>query len=173
MSVYIYHGAKKTKSRRELRGYDVILTSYGTLVAEFPKKPKKKPAKKKVNSEGEEESDGPAPKQVYGPLVKIEWFRIILDEGQQIRNKNTRVSQLLSELEADYRWVLTGTPITNQFVSLHSLSNVSGSSANLCLLGSTASTISLVCSGSSRRRSTRTGTSSESTSPSQQSATLM
>lgn len=75
LSVYIYHGPKKTKSKRELKGYDVILTSYGTLVAEFPK-PKKNKGKKKVNSDGELESDDAVVhvKDVYGPLVQIEWY---------------------------------------------------------------------------------------------------
>ena len=107
LSVLIYHGANRTKRKREIQGYDVVLTSYGTLVAEFPKLKKKK-GKKKVNSDGEEESDDAVQsREVYGPLATIEWFRIILDEAQNIRNKNTRVSKCISELESDYKWCLS------------------------------------------------------------------
>jgi SNF2 family DNA or RNA helicase len=36
-TVYIYHGAKRTKSPHELAKYDVVLTTYAILAKEYPK----------------------------------------------------------------------------------------------------------------------------------------
>ncbi|CDZ97814.1 snf2 family amino-terminal protein [Phaffia rhodozyma] len=124
-SVLIYHGTAKKISKKEIRKYDVVLTTYGTIITEFPK-PKKRRARVAFdgsdpgNVDDEEEQTEPAPKK-YGPLARIEWFRIILDEAQMIRNKSTRASTLIAELEGDYRWCLTGTPITNGVDDLYGL----------------------------------------------------
>lgn len=46
-------------------------------------------------------------------MAKMKWYRVILDEAQFIRNRNTRSSKTVAMLKAKYRWMLTGTPITN------------------------------------------------------------
>ena len=49
-------------------------------------------------------------------IKKVNWGRVILDEGHIIRNKNTRVYKELSELstlQSQIRWILSGTPIQN------------------------------------------------------------
>ncbi|KAI9142047.1 SNF2 family N-terminal domain-containing protein, partial [Paraphysoderma sedebokerense] len=48
-------------------------------------------------------------------------LRVILDEGHIIRNRSTRNHKAACELEAERKWVLTGTPIHNRLDDLHSL----------------------------------------------------
>ncbi|CEQ38733.1 SPOSA6832_00205 [Sporobolomyces salmonicolor] len=47
--------------------------------------------------------------------------RIILDEAQNIRNRNTKTSRAVSHLDGLYRWALTGTPVTNSLADLYPL----------------------------------------------------
>lgn len=79
-SVLVYHGGKKNP--KELKKFDVVITSYGLLVQD--------PAL----------SSG-----------SIEWRRIVLDEGHTIRNAKTKVALAACKVEAKSRWVLTGTPM--------------------------------------------------------------
>ena len=64
-----------------------------------------------------------------GLLARMKWHRVVLDEAQFIRNRfvslpfvstnlfwlyrNTRASKVVAQLRAKYRWMLTGTPVTN------------------------------------------------------------
>ncbi|KAI0537582.1 P-loop containing nucleoside triphosphate hydrolase protein [Xylaria digitata] len=48
-----------------------------------------------------------------GPLFEIEFFRIILDEGDNIKNYNGNTSKACAELKASLKWVLSGTPLRN------------------------------------------------------------
>ena len=41
------------------------------------------------------------------------WHRVILDEAHEVRNKNTKTSAAVSEIRAEIRWAVSGTPITN------------------------------------------------------------
>lgn len=48
-----------------------------------------------------------------GPLFKFKWFRVVLDEAHIIRNRSTRSSKAVHDLEAEHRWSLTGTLVNN------------------------------------------------------------
>lgn len=61
-------------------------------------------------------------------MAKMKWYRVILDEAQFVRNRNTRSSKTVAMLKAKYRWMLTGTPITN---SLYVFIGDSGTVVNL------------------------------------------
>ncbi|KAK0746699.1 RAD5-like protein [Schizothecium vesticola] len=54
-------------------------------------------------------------------LAKINWRRIVLDEGHTIRNAKTKAAEAACKLEAQSRWVLSGTPIVNSIKDIHSL----------------------------------------------------
>ncbi|WWC69653.1 uncharacterized protein I206_103596 [Kwoniella pini CBS 10737] len=120
LRVLIYHGQKRTKTKNHLKQYDVVLTTYGTLVAESGPKEKGK----KKNGSDDDEAYNDIRKQ--GPLMKVHWWRIILDEAHQIRNRRTRAAKACFQLKAHLRWCLTGTPIVNTledvFSYLHFLS---------------------------------------------------
>ncbi|KAI5951962.1 RAD5 [Candida jiufengensis] len=84
----------------------VVITTYGTILNEFTRMSKHR------NHKGE------LPKQ---GLYSVKYFRIILDEGHNIRNRNTKTAKSVYELEATRKWVLTGTPIVNRLDDLYSL----------------------------------------------------
>jgi len=46
---------------------------------------------------------------------------IILDEAQRIKNWKTRTAQSVKQLESEYAFVLTGTPLENRLEELHSI----------------------------------------------------
>lgn len=55
-----------------------------------------------------------------GPLFRIKWRRVILDEGHLIKNPKARMSKAATELVAQRRWILTGNHFTidNDFCAL-------------------------------------------------------
>jgi SWI/SNF-related matrix-associated actin-dependent regulator of chromatin subfamily A3 len=89
--VLIYHGSSRQSAK--LADYDVVVTSYGTLTSEA----------------------------TSGQLFKVNWRRVVLDEGHTIRNAKTKAAVAACALDAQSRWVLTGTPIVNNVRDIHSL----------------------------------------------------
>ncbi|GAA5838317.1 hypothetical protein JCM9279_003197 [Rhodotorula babjevae] len=122
LSILTYHGADRKKLRKkDLLRYDFVLTTYGTLVAGFEDdEALEKTAKREAKKAGEPqawESYLKASKGT-GPLFELSFYRIILDEAQQIRNRGTKVSRAVTRLDALFRWALTGTPVTNSLADL-------------------------------------------------------
>ncbi len=54
-------------------------------------------------------------------LNTIKWLTVILDEGQQIKNPDSKAAKAARELNAANRLVLTGTPIENRLMDMWSL----------------------------------------------------
>lgn len=53
-------------------------------------------------------------------LLKIYWKRLIVDEGHSMNSKYTKAIEMASQLQAERRWIITGTPtvgLTNLTVS--------------------------------------------------------
>lgn len=84
----------------------VMITTYGTVLNEFTR------ISKNRNFHGELPKIG---------LYSVKFFRIILDEGHNIRNRNTKTAKSVYELQLSRKWVLTGTPIVNRLDDLYSL----------------------------------------------------
>jgi SNF2 family DNA or RNA helicase len=64
------------------------------------------------------------PQRKGGPiceLLSVQWDRVILDEGHEIRNRKSKGHIACRALQAPIRWVVTGTPVFNSikdFVAL-------------------------------------------------------
>ena len=54
-------------------------------------------------------------------LNQIKWLTTILDEGQQIKNPDSKAAKCARELDSQNRLVLTGTPIENRLLDMWSL----------------------------------------------------
>lgn len=54
-------------------------------------------------------------------LAKVKWLSTILDEGQQIKNPDSKAAKAARELNSMNRLVLTGTPIENRLMDMWSL----------------------------------------------------
>ncbi|MDG0994217.1 MAG: SNF2-related protein [Akkermansiaceae bacterium] len=54
-------------------------------------------------------------------LAKIKWLTAILDEGQQIKNPDSKAAKAARDLNCQNRLVLTGTPIENRLMDMWSL----------------------------------------------------
>ncbi|CCM00776.1 uncharacterized protein FIBRA_02818 [Fibroporia radiculosa] len=129
----IYHGPGKPKKKKELMKYDVVLTTFQTLALEWPdeeaeeRKAKQKAKRKRklddfIESNSEDDRKTSKKKtQQLGLLFDIDWYRVILDEAQNIRNRRTRVSRAVTKLHSTYRWCLTGTPIINSLSDAYGL----------------------------------------------------
>lgn len=118
MSVYLLHGAHK-KPYSELRKFDVVMTTYGTLASEFKRMELYKLQFKKTPEEYAEDIQ----LQKKCPLLhsKSRFWRIILDEAQCVKNENTQAAKAVSVLRSEHRWCLTGTPMMNGAHELFSL----------------------------------------------------
>ncbi|OEJ84976.1 ATP-dependent helicase ULS1 [Hanseniaspora osmophila] len=137
ISTLMFHDKTKVKSFRELSKYDVVFVSYHTLRSELTKTWPRRVAANGVyvDRNGEDRvvpNNGmdletllslKEPGEYYSPFFTMDskFFRIILDEGQQIKNKSSKVSKTCCTLLAKYRWILTGTPIQNNMSDLYSL----------------------------------------------------
>jgi len=95
LSCLVCYGEQvKTKSSNDEYAVDVVITTYGTMQAELQRQ------KKSAGARG------------YN-LLQQDWLRVILDEAHCIKNQHTLASKACCAIEADYRWVVTGTIIHN------------------------------------------------------------
>jgi len=86
----------------------VVLTTYGIVSSEFEL------LKEDVIQKNNSKSTLKNKKKHFNKLHKINWFRIVVDEADNIKNKNTKNSKSVIELNGVMKWVLTGTPIQNK-----------------------------------------------------------
>lgn len=83
---------------------DVVVTSYGVLSSEYRSSPN--------------DSDSVIRE---GPLFKLHWRRVILDEAHTIKSRGTRWAKAAYLLKAEKRWCITGTVIHNHINDVFSL----------------------------------------------------
>jgi SWI/SNF-related matrix-associated actin-dependent regulator of chromatin subfamily A3 len=103
LRVMFWHGTRKQAiTPKEIENYDVVISTYDSVSSEWYSK---------------KSTDLPRKLGVYS----IKWRRIILDEGHSIRNPKAKRTIAVTNLMAQSRWALTGTPIINNLKDLYSL----------------------------------------------------
>lgn len=123
LKIGIYHGVEKRNlsTYGQMKKYDVILTSYGTLSSEWKKHYKETleySTGKNQNAIPDYERGGV---NYVSPFFSSEavFYRIFLDEAQNIKNKVSVASKALYSLRGCYRHCLSGTPIQNNVDELY------------------------------------------------------
>lgn len=58
----------------------------------------------------------------YSAIENVPWDLIILDEGQRIKNYESKTSNVVRQLESPFRLVLSGTPLENRLGELFTVS---------------------------------------------------
>lgn len=109
LKVIIHHGPSRFKTVDRFKDYDVVITTYGTVGSECKLK-----SKTKQSSAPDELADS-------GVLFQRRWFRVVLDEAQHIKNRNSLTARAVCMLRADRRICLSGTPLQNSVEDIYSL----------------------------------------------------
>ncbi|KAK0627417.1 SNF2 family N-terminal domain-containing protein [Immersiella caudata] len=94
LSTILFHGDSRVRSATTFLEHDVVLTTYGTLTADWKRS--------KI-------------------LQGVTWFRVVLDEAHWIRNPSAQQFKAAADIKAERRWCLSGTPIQN---SMHDLLSI-------------------------------------------------
>ncbi|KAJ5627128.1 hypothetical protein N7528_004555 [Penicillium herquei] len=99
VNYYTFHGPNRTFDLKELSTYDLIITTYHTILSEIQGRSGRGPS----------------------PLTKMNMFRIVLDEAHTIREQNAQQTKAILGLNANRRWSVTGTPVQNRLEDLLSV----------------------------------------------------
>jgi superfamily II DNA or RNA helicase len=94
LRVFTHHAENRLARTTDFAGYDLVVTSYGTLARD---------------------------RELFG---EIEFACLIADEAQHLKNRRTQNAQTLRSLRARGRFLLTGTPLENSLDDLRSLFEV-------------------------------------------------
>ncbi|KAG6815677.1 hypothetical protein H0H87_012343 [Tephrocybe sp. NHM501043] len=131
VSVHKHHGPSRTSDPMALRKYRVVVTTYDVIKSEYEahtansakdESQTKLPAKKKSALDSSDD-ELPVATKIKKPkstkkaaLFGVKWWRVVLandwlDEAHNIKNVKTKGAIACCEVEAKYRWCLTGTPM--------------------------------------------------------------
>ncbi|MDT8402242.1 MAG: SNF2-related protein [Bacteroidales bacterium] len=102
LKTYSYKGNNRKKSTRYFNEYDIILSSYHTI------------------------------RQDIEIISAFNFYYIVLDESQVIKNPASQLYKTISHLKSEHKLVLTGTPVENSLTDLWTQFNF----VNKGLLGS-------------------------------------
>lgn len=94
LKVMVHHGIERVLGERlieEAKNYDVIVTTYSLVYRDLE------------------------------DLGKVEWWRVCLDEAQNIKNPSAKQTTAIRSLNCRHRLALTGTPVENRLSELWSI----------------------------------------------------
>jgi hypothetical protein len=89
----IHHGGERGRNKSAFEGYDVVITTYGTLRSDIKM------------------------------LVDIPFDYVILDESQAIKNPHSKVTKAATLLQSRNRLCMSGTPLQNNTFDIYAQMN--------------------------------------------------
>lgn len=108
LSVLLYDSEKArsraVKHKRVSHDYDVVLCTYGKIANES----------KMIMEQGRKDDTVILHEDTH-------WYRAILDEAHNIKNKNAKASIGVTRIKAEYKLCMTGTPFMNNSSELYPL----------------------------------------------------
>lgn len=108
LSVGVFHGANRSGDKEDLEKFDVLLTTYAVLESVYRKQ---QYGFKRKNGTVKEKS----------PLHAIQFYRVILDEAHNIKDRQSNTAKAANNLMTHKRWCLSGTPLQNRIGEMYSL----------------------------------------------------
>ena len=93
--VLVHHGSDRTGNYKTFFDYDVVITSYGSIVRDLP------------------------------IFKMLKWNIVSLDEAQDIKNPSAKRTQKIKQLERNSSISITGTPLENTLLDLWSIMDFS------------------------------------------------
>lgn len=146
LSAYIHHGPRRAAHTKDLKAFDIVITSYATAANEYeqylkameskPKVPSMRNKTGKVSAQdlrdpddddwkmlNDSDDDAQAKGPSKYPLFEMDWLRVVLDEAQNIKNYRAKCSLACYQLSsrAAARWCISGTPVQNNALEIFSL----------------------------------------------------
>ncbi|EGG06508.1 uncharacterized protein MELLADRAFT_36161 [Melampsora larici-populina 98AG31] len=108
LKVNVWHGGNRSTDKKTMKSYDIVLTSYAVLESSFRRQ---NSGYRKFGELRKEAS----------LLHSIHWHRVILDEAHNIKDRSCNTAKGAFELQATFKWCLSGTPLQNRVGELYSL----------------------------------------------------
>ena len=98
LATFLHHGPQRVKTRaafeEAIRGIDIVVASFGVARLDA------------------------------AVLRKVRWWRLVVDESQNVKNPTAAVTKAIRAIPAPRRIALTGTPVENRLMDLWSLFSV-------------------------------------------------
>ncbi|KAH9226792.1 hypothetical protein K456DRAFT_1932703 [Colletotrichum gloeosporioides 23] len=93
-----------------LGSFNIVLATYHQVRASIPSVKEQQEMQKEL---ADTEKYNKWLAESTGDLHRIKWYRVVLDEAHSIKNHLTHGAFACFELQAKYRWVVSGTPLIN------------------------------------------------------------
>lgn len=99
--LHAYYGNSRKRDPNVLSKYSIVVTTYAVLASDASYWAKKS---------GDE--------NYVAPCEQIRWWRVICDESHVMRSTNTKQTNTVTNIVADHKWCVTGTPISTSVQDL-------------------------------------------------------
>lgn len=99
-----------------LSNFDIVLATYTEVMKSYPKN---NPPASCETDEQKRQWWIERYEKGRGPLHRVRFLRVVLDEAQAIKNHLSLTSIACRGLMADHKWALSGTPIQNSLTELY------------------------------------------------------